>query len=427
MIEIVKEKELPKNIRQIGDREEKSRIYMEDYVITYIKQQASFVRDRKVLILYGRKEIIEFMPTWFVSGVLEVEAKEEMDKFIDEHDWHMLNEKAAHYFSGLSVLGWAILGQDEVTQCLDQVEMTWRQFFREDQQLFYYFCTEEETEDLYCFENGHLRRQHGYYIYYEKNEKMQNYMLAARPEVKEEEGAFLGLEHQTEVGNDHATRQFRSIIQEKKDELHHKRTMSFLYGTSSILVMVIMVIGITMLNNYEKMEHMESAISRLSGQVEDGFAAASSKDAVNPVVPAKSDKAERMEQQSGLEQQPQPLESPQSEKQTQATADVETLPEPAESTEPTESIEPTEPTESTESTELTADIPAEPTASSIDAPTDAEPAAPVYTVYEVQKGDTLAKISIAFYGTDQKVAEICALNQITDQDNILYGEKIFLP
>ncbi len=47
--------------------------------------------------------------------------------------------------------------------------------------------------------------------------------------------------------------------------------------------------------------------------------------------------------------------------------------------------------------------------------------------YTIQKGDTLIGISRAHYGTEAKVPEICALNNITNPDDIYFGQKILLP
>ena len=280
MIEIINERPLeqkqsglPKNIRQIGEREKDRRIYIEDYVITYLNQLRGMMKEeQRVLILYGHREVIDHIPTWFINGVLETEAQPFYETtFIDEHDWHEINEKAARFFPKLSVLGWALIGQESVEDYMDQIELTWRQFFREDQEIFFYSSALELTEELYCFRNGRALKQSGYYIYYEKNENMQNYMLSSCS-GEDDEGDRDFVVSTTESGNDRATRKFRTIVQEKKEELHRKRIMSFLYAASSLFVMVIMVIGITMLNNYEKMENMENTLKELSGQVEDGFA-----------------------------------------------------------------------------------------------------------------------------------------------------------
>ena len=47
--------------------------------------------------------------------------------------------------------------------------------------------------------------------------------------------------------------------------------------------------------------------------------------------------------------------------------------------------------------------------------------------YTVKVGDTLAGISQMYYGTTEKVQEICELNGITYEDPILPGQKILLP
>ncbi len=47
--------------------------------------------------------------------------------------------------------------------------------------------------------------------------------------------------------------------------------------------------------------------------------------------------------------------------------------------------------------------------------------------YEVKRGDTLYMISQRIYGDTSHVKKICELNEITDPDNIHYGQKIILP
>ena len=47
--------------------------------------------------------------------------------------------------------------------------------------------------------------------------------------------------------------------------------------------------------------------------------------------------------------------------------------------------------------------------------------------YQVQKGDSLIAISRRFYGTDEKVIEICRLNNIKDPNQFQPGQNILLP
>lgn len=47
--------------------------------------------------------------------------------------------------------------------------------------------------------------------------------------------------------------------------------------------------------------------------------------------------------------------------------------------------------------------------------------------YIVQEGDTLAGICKKFYGTTDNIEEICRINEITNQDYIAPGQKLYLP
>lgn len=71
--------------------------------------------------------------------------------------------------------------------------------------------------------------------------------------------------------------------------------------------------------------------------------------------------------------------------------------------------------------EATPEVTAEPEASQTQA-TVAQP-----TAYTIKKGDTLIGISLRNYGSNTKVSEICALNGITDPDDIKIGQEILLP
>ena len=64
----------------------------------------------------------------------------------------------------------------------------------------------EKEEAFFCYDNGRLLRQSGYYIYYEKNPQMQAYMLEKNPELNQPE---------QELVADDAVKTFRKIIQKK--------------------------------------------------------------------------------------------------------------------------------------------------------------------------------------------------------------------
>jgi len=208
--------------------------------------------------------------------------------------------------------------------------------------------------------NGILRRQRGYHIFYERNEAMQRYMVETGDGESVDE---------KELFEDRAAKNFRTLVQEKKELSGQKRIMTFLYTASTFLVMVVLVIGITLINNYEKMEGLEMTLSEISRSLE------------SQEEPVKWEEALGTEVQEVLANQ-------------QESTETESEPEKPEE-QPEEVFQ-----------------------------TNAEK---IPESYIVQKGDTLLGISKKIYGNGEKMEAICALNGIENSDHILVGQKLLLP
>lgn len=403
MIEMAKEGKLPKNIRQIGQISGNQKIYMEDYVITYLKQNPGQDEAMRVIILYGKKEMVQDELCWFVSGAAMAEKDFFMEKtIIDQESWQKVNEIAGRFFPEHSVLGWAIIGNESTKDIEEQIMRTQKQFFRQDQKLYFEYNTEEKIENVYLYEKGKMRLQTGYYIYYDRNECMQNYMVSLRVAQRQAE----------EFESDRAAHQFREVYSEKKHDLHRRRSAALMTCLSLVLVMVIMVIGVTMLNNYERMQSMEKVLYQISGKIDDNTQqeAAAFSEEVEEDVQVK----ERLpEKEEATEAATQPIED-----KSVSTASPAAAPE--EGTALEESAAPEESPAPEESTAPVAATPEESTA-----PAEIAPAQ--QTTYIVQKGDTLARICMQYYGNLSNMDAICHMNGIEDKDNIFYGQKILLP
>ena len=81
----------------------------------------------------------------------------------------------------------------------------------------------EKEEAFFRCENNFLVKQNGYYLYYEKNPRMQAYMMEKNPDIAGEEG---------EAAKDDAVKAFRAIINKKKEteETEDKGLCFFLCG-----------------------------------------------------------------------------------------------------------------------------------------------------------------------------------------------------
>ena len=475
MAEQGKEGMLPKNIRQIGQISGNQKIYLEDYVITYLRQILTPDENMRVMILYGHKEMIEDELYWFVNGAVEAQHDFFMEKtIIDEESWKKVNEMAGKFFPELTVMGWAITREDSTEDLEEQIMRTQRQFFRPDQKLYFEYITSDKTEALYLHEKGKRNMLSGYYIYYERNECMQNYMVSLRTRER----------HPEEMNADHATRQFREVCQEKKQDLHKKRSSAFATCVSLLLVMAILVIGITMLNNYEKMQSMERVLYQISGKMDDATEVAADADAMqdqavqDALLAENAQAADQTAQMTaGVQEPPQAADTMEAVQTAGADAAVDVS--AAEQADPAMAEQTTDGQASAEQTadeNMTAenqadngqagdgqtadpnaateisDKPSAETSTATDmaaADTDAtensgtdasqtvdetaeqastsQTKASQETVYMIKQGDTLAKICMQYYGSLSKMGEVCERNQIENKDSIYYGQKIVLP
>ena len=337
---------------------------------------------------------------------------------IDQESWQKVNDLAGRFFPETSVLGWAIVGNDSMKEIEEQILRTQKQFFRSDQKLYFEYNTEEKEEYVYLFEKGKMHQQSGYYIYYERNECMQNYMVSLRAAER----------HPEEFEADRAAHQFRERTSEKRQEIHRRRSAALMTCLSLALMLVIMVIGIAMLNNYEKMQNMEQVLYQISGKIDQNgeveeaaqlreVALAEEQEtetsqAVDEAAPSVSreDLALKTEEEEQLKPEMAEAEPEEEQRETEEETQQEVQPELTDSTQEAEI-----PEESQEVAEIEA------------IQEVATQAASQQTVYVIQKGDTLAKICIKYYGNLARMDEICEMNQIVDKDNILYGQKIILP
>ena len=98
----------------------------------------------------------------------------------------------------------------------------------------------------------------GHYVFYEKNPAMQNYMISTRKKI--------GVTP-SEVVEDRAAKDFRSVVRERMDAKSDRQNSRLIYITSALLVVVVLVIGVSTMNNYDKMEAVQSSLESLSQSV----------------------------------------------------------------------------------------------------------------------------------------------------------------
>lgn len=362
-------RKLPRNIRQMGERDSLYRIYIEDYVDTFIRK-LEIARTAKTGFLLGEMEVIEGDTCWFVSGAVLVDelwSKEEEVK-LDDSVWTKAQEDMDAYFPGMKICGWFLKEADEEKLDFLILQQIHREAFPDGDNLLL-VCQADETKVWAGGENG-LSQVSGFYIYYERNRQMQEYM------VSRNEGTRVDA-----VVEDKTTRNFRNIMQEKKEEAGQKHN-AVLYRVCAGLAVVVLILGINNYISYREMNELATQAQSIEEELQEVNATPAPYEGETPEESASLTREETDESK---------------EASTAETREKETAGSRGEDE------------TDYQWTELETQV------------------SGTIRYYEVKPGDTLIYISVGVYGTTDMVSKICELNGIDDPNAISIGQKIQLP
>jgi len=408
---------MPKNIRQIGKSNAQRKIYIEDYVMTFVKQLAGgeFAGCRAA-VLVGQCIKLDNCRNIFISGAVEVKNMDtEAGIFFDNDIWNNIYEDIKKYFTDVEIVGWVLGGPGYLLEDQDKLlKIHIDNFAGQDKILLLYDSVEKE-ESFYCFDNGRLYKQEGYYIYYEKNEEMQTYMI----EHKQEQSGEANYD-------DKVSREIRTVLQNKKPvEDDSKGVTRLMYAAGTLLAVIILLVGAAILNNYDQMKSMKDTIESLSRNMDEikevlgsGLKTieANNSNIINDV------NASNAEADAGTDQ-------------ADGSLDIEVLPgnvnpkpvQEADKETGTEKAEASKDTGSQGSGNKNNTAKDNSKSESAEAANNNITQVEDVKIYTVQSGDTLADISYKLYNTYTKVKEIMQLNNIKNQDLIYVGQKLIVP
>ena len=467
-----KETALPKNIRQIGEIRGAEKICIEDYVMTCIHKKEPQEKDGYLGIFYGEQRKEEDGIYLFLRGILEIPDGEE------EAVKKELQEQKEKYFPDWDVQGCCVIGQYptermKLAEKLNPMSM----------QLIYHL--QEQEENLYWTVEGCYKKLRGYFVFYEQNRRMQQYLADEFKEDRVEKESI----------PDKAIKSFREKVRIKGE----KRTGSMLKLASSFFVVAALVIGaiaVTRMDDIRKnqagsyqMNTEENEADRIYTNADstavvqggnrtasDGFAAkeaavgAGSEDgsavpeaaggsaavdgneAGTPSVSAGGDEGTEASAQpvsagvdegTGASAQPassgvdegagasaQPASSGTGNAQIDgAAADTNLLAGAAVASEPGQAV-------ADGGTANPATAAASNTGASDSATTGEDArltmaasaaAQGIHASYTIRMGDTLADICNQYYGSLDKLELLCQVNHISDANLIMPGQRIVLP
>ena len=452
-----KETALPKNIRQIGEIRGAEKICIEDYVMTCIHKKEPQEKDGYLGIFYGEQRKEEDGIYLFLRGILEIPDGEE------EAVKKELEEQKEKYFPDWDVQGCCVIGQYptermKLAEKLNPMSM----------QLIYHL--QEQEENLYWTVEGCYKKLRGYFVFYEQNRRMQQYLADEFKEDRVEKESI----------PDKAIKSFREKVRIKGE----KRTGSMLKLASSFFVVAALVIGaiaVTRMDDIRKnqadsyqMNTEENEADRIYTNADstpvvqggnrtasDGFAAkevavgAESEDgsavpeaaggsaavdgneAGTPSVSAGVDEGTGASAQpvsagtdEGTGASAQPASSGTENAQPDgAAADTNLLAGAAVASNPDQAV-------AAGGTANPATAAASNTGASDSATTGEDArltmaasaaAQGIHASYTIRMGDTLADICNQYYGSLDKLELLCQVNHISDANLIMPGQRIVLP
>ena len=270
----------PARVKQMGGMESSIKIFMEDYVYTYLYQYGrSGGGKEKLAALVGRHYVVNGQETVVISGAIqgqETVQENGGERFTDE-TWEYIGGQMQKYFKGMSIVGWVHCQPGFGAFLMAKDEGFHREYFKEKWQVLYVLDTVDKLDTFYiCNEEGTgLRQARGYFVYYDKNREMQDYMLEnsmVKPkevQVQEEQEAAVTLTKErrerrkpTQEERLDAAQDIRRVLKKreqaaKQAKREHDRLLA---AVSCVLCVVCVSLGIAMLQSLDRLQMVEQEL-----------------------------------------------------------------------------------------------------------------------------------------------------------------------
>lgn len=426
------ERQIPKNVRQIGNVSDSPKIYVEDYVDTFFAQLSDKYRNdpQKPLgaFLIGDFQTYEGEDYVYIYGAIQMQELRVsgMEYLIDDETWKRAYEECKQFFEEGELIGWFVVRDDAEKAPGNSTVKLHKKSFPKKNTVFIICDPQEKEETYYVHKMNDLMEIGGHYTYYEKNPCMQDYMISSR----KKNGAV-----QTEVVEDKAAQNFRDLARKQGRRTRQKHQGNFVYAMSVGLVLVLVIMGVAMLNNFNKIRKAQNQIEEVAGTintVKDSDNSGNSNEGNDPNG-GQADGSEdgTADENTGAENENSTAGDDADQGKTDSAANKNTDTEKSNSA----SDKKAEGDDGTSKNDTDGDASTN-SSQAKNSPSDevveasAVPSSSTNGsdgVYVVEKGDTLAIISKKMYGDVTHVDAICRMNGLSNGNLIYIGQKLILP
>ena len=252
------ERQLPKNVRQIGNVSDNPKIYVEDYVDTYLNQLREKAREQPVgVILTGELLKLEDENAVFVSGAVQMKEVKTNGNDIEITDEIMkeAKEEAARFFPECRIVGWGIIEDGSPMSRNREVKRIQEKEFAEEWNLFLWKNAREQEEVFYAYKFGEIMQMGGHYIYYEKNPEMLHYM-------ERENNRHV---HIVEQEDDRVVRNIRGIMEEKEKFRTKKKQkeVHMGYGIVAVTALIVVFAFVVLMQNQSALNQVKQQLNTI--------------------------------------------------------------------------------------------------------------------------------------------------------------------
>lgn len=183
-------RQLPNNRRQIGQPgQESPEVFVEDYAFSFAKGLSE--RDYTgcvVGVLVGEHVEGTQGDKILVRGVLEARdvLQHEVVCFTEDN-WTGIYRDIREYFPKQQIVGWFLGGPGFLLEDTERQKKIQEDNFGGGDKILLKMDSIEKEQKILFYREGELKELPGYYIYYERNAEMQNYMAGTQRSIPTEE------------------------------------------------------------------------------------------------------------------------------------------------------------------------------------------------------------------------------------------------
>ncbi|MFI3229976.1 MAG: hypothetical protein R3Y29_00285, partial [bacterium] len=232
--------QLPKNIKQIGNIEQNQRIYIEDYVFTYLQNYSKEggLSDR-IAILVGEVLNVDGESIIFINGAIKGKYTQQINGIytFTKECFQYIEEQLDKYFKNSVVVGW-YYSQPECSDYVNQAyENYQKELFKDNMKIF---LLGDHVDNTYIFHRYNrvrdkLEALEGFIIYYEKNEQMNEYMLANKLLNEKEEQEKFKIKDEMLTSYTRGDKSNKKKVKKNRIKINFVGSLSAICGISVVL------------------------------------------------------------------------------------------------------------------------------------------------------------------------------------------------